>query len=62
MRGYLGNSIAAQRTRKNRIVWIKKPVEVGHPPLSAISTSHPSPWSVILNVSGFAIMKKIIVE
>ena len=37
-----GNNIIAQRRRKNRPVWIKKPAGVGQPLSLAISTHEPN--------------------
>jgi hypothetical protein len=37
----------------------KNPVEVGHPPGSAMYRSQPNVFCVIWNVSGFAMRKKI---
>lgn len=54
--------MAPQRTKKKRAVWKKKPVEVGQPPLSDTVKSHPKTFCDILNVSGFAIKKKMSVE
>lgn len=51
-----------QRMKKKMAVWRKKPVAVGHPPMSAIVNNQPKTLSVILKVSGLATRKKTRVE
>ena len=45
------------RTRKNTIVWKKRPAGVGQPPFAKVK-NEPKSICVILNVSGLAIKKK----
>ena len=58
--GSLGNNIAPHKTRKNMIVWRKKPRGVGAPTLSAIVNNQgPIVLCVIRKVSGLATKKNM---